>query len=653
MPRPSRLTHSGFIGLAGLSFILKVATAAGLPPWLLMASVTLTALAALAAVTLEKGGGWLDGWRTVVVLAGLWFLPSVHPRLGGDGVEYYVLLRSPLLDGDFDFANDFRAFDYQGTYAQQGGPNTVRVGMGTGLFWLPFALGAHAAATIASRLGAPVEANGFSPLYQAAVTTATFLYGFLALLLLEDALRRWYSPAIAALSVLALWLATPLHFYTVANPFMSHGVSAFAATLFLLAWLEARHGADPKRWALTGIAGGLMSLVRPHDAILLLGPLIDLGMGRSDRKLRLAWLYLAFPAAMAVLQSVVWRILYGPGFTSTVAEMSLLGQVELHFVDLLFSPRHGLFTWTPLYLVAASGWALWLRRDRRFGALLFMGFLLSALLNSSFWDWWGSDSFGQRRLLGLTPLFALGLGETLDFLSRRPLVLTAACLSGLAAWNLQFAYIYNSELVARKDNPVSLEQLADAQVETASRRLFRWSDRLPARLWVLLYDNLRGVWLDEGSRSLRGRIDLGVEEVKLPGLVGAGWFEPEQEDGTSFRRSRGQRSFLTVPIRTPGDFRANLRAQLSYLSARDPVGLELAVNGTPVGRAELATGWREYEFQVEARLLKPGLNTFVLTYSLTPRQAEADFRGRNTVAAIDYLKLSRVGSLPGLAAPPP
>ena len=69
--------------------------------------------------------------------------------------------------------------------------------------------------------------------------------------------------------------------------------------------------------------------------------------------------------------------------------------------------------------------------------------------------------------------------------------------------------------------------------------------------------------------------------------------------------------------------------------------MELAVNGTPVGRAELTREWKEHEFSIEQRLIRPGLNTLLLTYSLTPRQVDPDFRGRNAVAAIDYLTLSR------------
>jgi hypothetical protein len=642
MFRAGRLAPLAFLGLAGLSFVLKIATAAGMPAWPLTAAVLLSALVAvLAAAARQPGSGFIDGWRALLALTVLWFLPSVYPRIGGDGVEYYVLIRSPLLDGDFDFANDFAAFDYTGTYAKPGGPSTARVGIGTGLFWLPFFLGAHAVVKGASLLGAPIAADGFSPLYQAATTAGTYLYGVLALFFLEAALRRWYSPAVATLTVLSLWLATPLYFYTVANPFMSHGISAFAATVFVLAWLAARRGGDPKAWALAGIAGGLMSLVRAHDSVLLIAPLADIAFSAPKGKLRRASFYLAPPAAMGILQLLVWRLLYGPGFAGTVAEMSLIGQQEPHLVDLLLSPRHGLFTWTPLYLAAVAGWAVWIGRDRRLGLLLAFGFGAAALLNSSFWDWWGADAFGQRRLLGLTPLFALGLGETLEFLRRRPLVLTTAGLAALIAWNLQFAYIYNSEILGRRDAPVSFERLAAAQVEVASRRLFLWADRLPAWLWVILYDNLKGIWLDEGTRSLEGRIDLGAERPDLPILVGAGWFEAEHELGTSLRRSRGPRSSLSVPIRSSGAFQATLRARLDYTAAPEPVTVELAVNGTPVGRAELTREWKEHEFSIDKRLIRPGLNTLLLTYSLTPRQVDPDFRGRNAVAAIDYLALSR------------
>src|SRR5947199_96984 len=84
----------------------------------------------------------------------------------------------------------------------------------------------------------------------------------LGLAVLEAMLRRLYGPAIALLATLAIWWATPLFFYAIANPSMSHGASAFLATLFVAAWLRFRGSHRPAHWALLGAAGALLSLVR-------------------------------------------------------------------------------------------------------------------------------------------------------------------------------------------------------------------------------------------------------------------------------------------------------------------------------------------------------------------------------------------------------
>lgn len=631
-----RVAQRSFLILAGLSFALKLCAVAGAPAWLLTWALALTGMAAVAAAVLARNQeGWLDGWRLPLVLAGLWFFPSVYSSLGGDGYEYYVLVRSPLFDGDLDLENDYEALGYRAVPGESGKP-TSRVQIGVGLLWMPFVLLAHLGASAASWLGASLLADGFSPLYQAAVTSATFLYGLVSLFLLERSLRRYYGPSVALLSVVALWLATPLHFYTVANPFMSHGPSVFAATLFVLAWFRARRDDELKSWFLAGSAGGLLCLVRAHHSVLLLLPLVDLMLIKRHRLARAA-AYLVPPIGLGIFQLVIWWMLHGPSFATAVTSMNLFAPAETHFVDVILSPRHGLFTWTPVYVLAVMGWGIWLRRDRRLALLMVTGFVLSAFINSLFVDWWGSDAFGQRRLLSLTPLFAFGLGETVDFLRGRPLVPVACFLTLLIVWNLQFAYIYNSELVARKDQAVSLDRLTAAQLDVVFRRLVRQSERLPPRLWTVLYDNLKGVWLHEGSRSLNGRVDLGDEPVWLPILVGRGWYDPEREDGTSYRRSRGRRSWLRLPIRRPRDFQAVLRGRLEF--TEEPVKLELAVNGLPLSRVELSPGWRDYSFLVPASSLRSGLNSFLFTYSVTPRQADPKFHGKNTVIAVDYLKL--------------
>ena len=576
------------------------------------------------------------------MLLGLWSLAGVYGRLGGDGYQYYMLLRSPLVDGDLDFANDYQGLGTRPLLSAEGEP-TNRYPFGVPLLWAPAVLAVHAAVTVASWLGAPVVADGFSPAYQSAATSTTFVYAFAALLLLEGLLRRLYGPAVALLTVVGIWLATPLHFYMVANPFMSHGLSVFAATAFVLGWLRARQQEGLRSWALVGLAGALMSLVRVQDGLLLALPLLDLAWKRRRDAWRPALAILAAPAVLWLLQVVLWLRIHGSDFAERVAGYALLGRSSLHVMDLLFASRHGLLTWTPLYLPAILGLLLWLRREARLALLFLLGLALAVVMNAAMEDWWGSDAFGQRRMLGLTAIFALGLGEAIAWLRRRPLLAVAGVFAGLVAWNLQFEYIFNSEMLAGKGGAITLDRLADAQVETFYRRALRLENSLPRPVWFFAYDNLKGVWLDEGPRSLRGIVDLGQDQEPpdLPMIVGHNWYGPEIEEGIGFRRTRARRSWLRVPIRTPGDFEVVLKARSEMREI--PLRVALEVNGQVAGETPLSPEWTEQAFRVPASMLRSGFNEVALLFSTSPRLASPDQHGKDAAAAVDSLRWTREG----------
>ncbi len=144
----------------------------------------------------------------------------------------------------------------------------------------------------------------------------------------------------------------------------------------------------------------------------------------------------------------------------------------------------------------------------------------------------------------------------------------------------------------------------------------------------------KDIWLDQ---QLGGKLHLG--RAPGSGLVGPGWFDPESEGEISFRRSRGRRSWLRVPIRESGNFRAIVRARLEWFAK--PVSFQLSVNGTPVGRARLSRGWKDYDFLIPARLLRSGVNSFLLTYSKLPRRADPQYRDKNAVLAVEYLEMER------------
>lgn len=634
--RPARAAERGFWAFALLSLLLKVGVEAGLPTSSLRAALGLAALSGVAAWLFGRRRGGFDGWRLAIALSVLASLPQVNPRVGGDGFEYYALARSLVFDHDLDFSNEFDGLGAQPVRGHDG-EATSRFPIGVALVWIPPLVACHAVALGLSGLGVSIDTTGFGTVYQSAATTTSFALAALGLVLLDRLLRRFFAPALAGLALLGIWLATPLHFYAVANPSMSHAASAAAATLFLFAWLEARGGSLARPWLLAGLAGGLLSLIRIQDGVLLAMPALDIALARRGWRPLLS--LAAGPALAAALQLGIWWTMYGGGFFAQAAEQGHFGRPELHVLGVLFSARHGLLSWTPLFLLALPGLLLWVRRDARLAWAMLAGLALSVALNSLQWDWWGADAFGQRRLLGLVPFLALGLAQALEFLRRRPLLPIAGALALLIVWNQQFAYIYQSELLAGKGQAVSLDRLAAAQVDVMARRLLRLEPWLPRPLFVLLYDNLRGVWLDEGPRSLGGRIDLGGAQPEDFPVLGHGWSEPMHEGETSFRFSNVRRSWLRVPVLTPGDFEVTLRIRPAFDVA--PVAVSLEAAGESVGRATLGPDWQELRFSLPARLVASGVNDLALDFSPTPADVVPGFRGRNAAVAVEWVRFAR------------
>jgi len=158
---------------------------------------------------------------------------------------------------------------------------------------------------------------------------------------------------------------------------------------------------------------------------------------------------------------------------------------------------------------------------------------------------------------------------------------------------------------------------------------------MPSAAWVILYDNLKGVWLDEGARSFNGMVDLGEEPEGYFPVVGDGWFEPELEERISFRQARGRRAWLTIPIKKPRDYVLTVRVRREVEAF--PVSARLDINGNTVGELDLVAGWSSYRFQVPERVLRPGLNQLVFFFPDTPRVRIPGFRGRNTVMSVDWL----------------
>jgi hypothetical protein len=401
-------------------------------------------------------------------------LPLVTPRIrASDEIEYFAYLPSLAFDHDLEFGNEYRYFYdrnpgglalFKGTFLDKREPDTgrhINFGpVGSAVLWSPFYLAAHVGVLALRAAGLRFEADGLSAPYVAAICYASAIYGFLGLLLIHDALRRFggVPDATAAWTVAALWLGTPVLYYMTLAPGFSHAPSLFAVSLLAWLWLRARatEGGSLVQWIAMGAAGGLAGLIREQDALFLVIPAgwalwEGLRRGRvAEAVKRLAALGVT-AAFVFVPQLFVYGVLTGR-FRPSRMVSGKLDPTSPHFLQVLFDPGHGLFVWTPLLFAAFAGlvYAVLRRRDV-VASLLTLAFLLQVWINGSLYTWTQGGAFGSRRFISATAVFAWGLAwaasAALPRLGRRA-VATALIL--VVWWNVSLMVQFGLKLMDRQ-----------------------------------------------------------------------------------------------------------------------------------------------------------------------------------------------------------
>ena len=368
-----------------------------------------------------------------------------HGRIvNGDAIQYVAYLRSAVFDGDFDFRNDYTLLYGTGRGAEDWINSQTPIGrpvnlmsIGPAILWAPFYL---VAVGILTLTGAGAS-TGTEPALLASVGLSGVFYATAGQYLTFRTAAILVRPAAAFWATLVVWLAGPAIYYSLVSPTYSHATSLFTVALFAYVWLRTRGRWDVPRVLLLGALGGLCALVRWQDAIILAVPVIEAGVdvrrGRLATGPAVARVLLlgAVAGATMVPQFAAWRAIYGASVLVPQGG-DFLRWTEPRLIDVLFSLKHGLFSWTPALLVAAAGLPWLVARDRPLGWSAVFVLLLTLYVNAIVKDWWAGEAFGARRFVGCGVLFVLGLGALFDrpWFTKRP---------GVVAWGSVAAIVYN------------------------------------------------------------------------------------------------------------------------------------------------------------------------------------------------------------------
>ena len=544
-------------------------------------------------------------WPLVAALFVLLLVLFSHgERITSDGVDHYVYLRSLAVDHDLDLANDYAIVSPRRVSTEPITPlgRTGNVhSIGPALLWAPF----YAVADLATRLrGEP--AFGWNPRYRDAVAVGSLLYGWLGLVLVYGIARpAGWAPAL--LATLGLAFGTFLYWYLVFAPTMGHATGFASAALFVWLWLRAEPRGARRALGL-GASLGLAALIRWSSVLLVLLPVVE---ALPRLKHRSEWRSLAtegLSAAAAFLvvfspQMVVWKALYGSFLTIPQGSRFVSGTAAWDGV--LFSPHHGLFSWSPLLYLGAAGLVLFGLRQPWRGLATLVFLLALTRVNAGVGDWWGGAAFGGRRFDAALPLFGLGLALALargaELSQRHPLALPGLGVLAFVGFNLAVASRYRSGAWGPSD-PVSFEEMGTAVVQAVDRSLGS-PFSLPGAL---------AAWLRTGrSPSDYESLYMSRPFARWSFRVGDGdrlfledgWGPAETEGDVTFRRVVRDSAALVAPLHRAAEYRLGVRWR-----ATGRLRVRVLVNDRVLGSSEVGTAFQDLVMDVPAASLRAGRN---------------------------------------------
>ena len=560
----------------------------------------------------------------LAVLPALFHLQVVGRRITGDALYYYVFTRSMVRDADVDFANEYEHYGLltrnDHSVPTVTGHRRTIYSVGPGLLWTPFFLAVDVTAAGFGALGIGTDVSGYGPLHLNAVALGSFGYGVAALFLIHALLRRHFGDPVSVGAVLLLFWASFYPWYLAEQPLTSHTASVFLVALFFV--LRQNDAFESRQGALgLGLCIGLGMSVRWQNGVFLLLPAVDGLMawrrGNHPRGLiARGALFASGVFAGALPQMLAWKAIYGEyllPYPPQGTDFVRLGRPFL--ANLLFSSRHGLLSWTPVFGLCLLGLLLLTtRQPRRFG-LFWAPVIIMTYVNACVGDWWAGGSFSNRRFDSLLPIFAFGLaaflGAAIEVVRRRPSIVVAVLAMADALSNIWFARaVQGNTVLGAQPLPLAVRALTSAQALSDDLGFpttwpASWIFAIRYQVSPAAFDLAAGKYLFYRQNNLDGVVDLGAPGDEA--MILDGFTAPRR--GAITHRSFASSARLIVSLDLPETLGILIRARTRAATA---ARLEVEVNGVPAEALDIQTEWSEGHLEAPQGLWRRGANIITL-----------------------------------------
>jgi hypothetical protein len=416
--------------------------------------------------------------------------PWIH---GNDAVGYYSYLRSFVIDHDLDLENEYEHYtqifpEINVKVSQETGRVTNQYTIGTAIFWSPFFIITHLFA----------QGDGYGYPYVLAVTFASSLYVLIALIMIYLLLKEYFDKFVSTTTIILMLFSTHLLFYAFLQPSVSHAISMFSVTWFIYYWYKTKEKRTTKQWIILSIIGGLMSLTRHQNGLFLTIPLLESMINyykyykiKNIKNIiilfRKNFLFLILLIVIAIPQLVVWNYHNGSPFSGAESagyEIAALFK-PIHFFNVLFA-THGLISWTPIIGFSLLGLLFFYKKDKELCLYLLLGLILQLYIVSTWKDWIGGQTFGQRRLLDCIIIYSLGLAALIDKIKKKVQTWIIVLIGVIfIIWNFGFLMQYGSGIIPSEGYVSYLEMIKNNFTKIPKKMIYIIKDFLINRRYFL------------------------------------------------------------------------------------------------------------------------------------------------------------------------
>lgn len=348
-------------------------------------------------------------------LAGMYHVGSI---LWGDTRYYYSYTRSLIMDRDINFSNEA----YLPTVGFPNPPEvspttnlvTNKFSPGSPLLWIPGFLVGQGLTEVVYFLGANVRTDGFGIL--TLLTTATWALGFsvAGLYVVFRTVSERAGATIAWWVTAFTFLATQMLYYTAVDPLNSHSASFLFSAILL--WGTQKYLLEKKSYSwivLLGVVGGILSLIRNQDAVLMLpvGVLLLVQSGTvMQRVLRGVALSFGWISMMSV-QVLTTLYLYGQLNSPYLIQGEQIMWLRPDFWRVLFTPQNGVLFFAPGLVLAITGLLWKFSRSDILGRVCLAAFLLELYVIAAWSPEILGGPYGSRMFVSSLPWLAVGLAN--------------------------------------------------------------------------------------------------------------------------------------------------------------------------------------------------------------------------------------------------